>query len=328
MGMASALVRRGVVLAVVAAVALGLAAPPASAAGSAASAASAGKRPPVASAGITPALPSPRLDQDTSTVVTIRGANSASPISVEWGDSARSRVRVACSVVAATRRPDACTATLTHRYARAGSFAVAVRDGRRVIARTWLTVRPELLPWSPPAGWIQPAGWSVLGSATYVPCSTVPWFYDRATEPASGSTMHADVAAGLAMLAERTGLTLTETADPALARLTISWGDVDAKYPGASGYGGFAGGNGYVVISQTDWWPTDAWPGFGIVTQLDGRYSVGRGWLVVHEAMHALGLGHVGDVSAIMNPIAGATSFSPGDLDGLNTMYPHTPCPA
>lgn len=322
MDVTSRLARRVVVLAVAAAIAIGLSTPPAAAS------APARPRPPVASAGITPVLPSPRLDQDTSTTVTIRGASSASPLSVEWGDSARSRARVACSVAKAARRPSACTTTLSHRYARAGTFAVSVRDGRRVIARSRLTVRPALLPWSPPQGWVQPAGWSHLGSATYVPCSTVPWFYDRATEPASGSTMYADVAAGLAMLGAQTGLTFSETADPAQARLAISWGDVDAKHPGASGYGGFDGQDGYVVLSQSDWWPTDAWPGFGIVTQADGSYSAGRGWLVVHEAMHALGLGHVDDVTAVMNPVAGATALNAGDLDGLNTMYPHSPCPA
>lgn len=183
-------------------------------------------------------------------------------------------------------------------------------------------------PWTPPAGWVQPAGWASYGSATFVPCSTVPWYYDRAMQPASGSTMHADVVAGLAMLSSETGLVFAETADPARARLTISWDDVDARYPGAAAYGGRRGDSGFVVISRSNWWPTDEWPGFGIVTQPDGSYSVGRGWLIVHEAMHALGMAHVDDVTAVMNPDAGATAFNAGDLDGLHTMYPRTACPA
>jgi hypothetical protein len=189
-------------------------------------------------------------------------------------------------------------------------------------------VRPAPRPWTQPDGWVQPPGWSSYGSATYAPCSTVPWYYDRATEPADGSTMYADVVAGLAMLSAQTGLVFTETNDPRRARLTISWGDVETEYPGAAAYGGRSGDEGFVVISNSDWWPTDAWPGFGIVRQSDGSYSVGHGWLIVHETMHALGMGHVDDTTAIMNPTAGATAFSAGDLDGLHTMYPSNPCPA
>jgi hypothetical protein len=62
--------------------------------------------------------------------------------------------------------------------------------------------------------------------------------------------------------------------------------------------------------------------------QPDGSSAIGRGWLVVHETMHAIGMDHVNDVTAIMNPIAGeATALNGGDLDGLHTMYLNNPCP-
>ncbi len=219
--------------------------------------------------------------------------------------------------------------TLTHRYSTVGTFPIVVRSGARVIARTTVVVRATPRPWSPPPGFVQPAGWAFLaGGATYVPCSTVLWHYDGSAEPAASPGMRGDIGEALVRLAAETGLAFAETTDPAEARLRFDWGDLSARYTAqAAGLGGRRGAQGFVTFSTTHWWPTDEWPGFGVVTQPDGSTSIGRGWLVVHEAMHAMGLAHVDDPTAVMNPRGGATDFSPGDRDGLRTMYLDNPCP-
>lgn len=275
-------------------------------------------------------LESPRLDQDTTKTAIVTGASREAVVSVDWGDGASSSGRTTCSAARATRQPDACRLDLAHAYRFVGTFPITVRSGQRVIARTSVTVREAPRPWSPPQGWVQPAGWNhFTGGATYVPCSTVEWFYDRSAEPSASAGMGGEIVAGLARLAPETGLTFVETTDPSRADLVYSWGNLSGDYGEAAGVGGRSGGRGFVRFSTTNWWPTDQWPGFGIVTQPNGSYAVGRGWLVVHETMHALGMAHVNDTTQVMNPVAGFYSdLGAGDRDGLRTMYLNNPCPA
>lgn len=286
------------------------------------------RRPPVPVAAVA-GLPSPRLDQDTASTVIARGASRAAAVSVSWGDgSARTSDRSGCAIPRAVKSPDSCVVTLSHRYTSVGTFPIVVRSGARVIARSTVVVREAARPWSPPPGFLQPAGWaSFRGGATYIPCSTVQWHFDRTAEPASSAGMRLEIEAGLARLAAETGLRFVETADPAEATLRFGWSDLEPRYPGAAGVGGRRGREGFVTFSTTHWWPNDRWSGFGIVTQPDGSYAVGRGWLVVHESMHALGMSHVEDSTAVMNPYGGASALNAGDLDGLRTMYLNNPCP-
>lgn len=287
------------------------------------------KRPPIPVAGVSGA-PSPRLDQDTTQTVTAVGASREAAVSVTWGDgSARSIERSTCSAARAVATPGSCTVSMRHIYRDAGSFPVVVRSGARIIARTTIVIREAARPWSPPAGWVQPANWATFsGGATYIPCSTVRWYYDKSAEPVTAVGMRAEVQGALALLAVETGLVFVEVADPSQARLSYSWADLSSNYGSAAGVGGRRGQNGYVRFSTTDWWPTDQWPGYGTVVQPDGSSALGRGWLVVHETMHALGMAHVNDPTQIMNPIAGdASALGAGDLDGLHTMYLNNPCP-
>ncbi|MCX6432872.1 MAG: hypothetical protein NTX29_08795, partial [Actinobacteria bacterium] len=168
----------------------GLAAP----ASAAVSAAQPLKRPPIPMAGVN-GLPSPRLDQDTTETVVARGASREAVVSVSWGEgTSASQVRPTCAAVTAKRRPDSCIVSMTHRYTTVGSFPVVVRSGKRIIARTTITVREAARPWRAPAGWVQPAGWlPYSGGATYIPCSTVLWFFDRSGEPAGAAGLHDEI---------------------------------------------------------------------------------------------------------------------------------------
>ena len=74
--------------------------------------------------------------------------------------------------------------------------------------------------------------------------------------------------------------------------------------------------------------------------------GIGRGWMVVHEVLHSLGLGHSDEEGSVMSPVARITNvlgraaarreqralprpgFTPGDLAALAAMYPRAGCPA
>ena len=293
----------------------------------AAAAAAHSRRPPVPVVSVS-GLPSPRLDQDTTQTMVATGASRLAPVTVLWGDGTGSRGTTTCSRAQAVGRPDQCTVSARRAYTQPGAYDIVVKSGARVVARTQVVVRPAALPWRPPSGWVQPVGWAQIGTgATYLPCSTVTWFYDRSQEPAASVGIRADIEAALALLAQETGLSFAETNDPAAARLTIRWDALTGAYADAAAVGGRQNGRGSVTINTLNWWPTDQWPGFGRIVQPDGSSSIGRGWMLVHETMHAMGMGHVNDVTAIMNPVAGATALNAGDLDGLHTMYLNNPCP-
>jgi len=78
------------------------------------------------------------------------------------------------------------------------------------------------------------------------------------------------------------------------------------------------------------------------VRRADGSHDIGtgRGWLIVHEVLHSLGLGHSDEPGSIMAPTVSMTNvlgraerrkelraqprpgFSPGDLANIAAMYP------
>lgn len=270
----------------------------------------------------------PAPDSNYRYAVTLTRVSNARPVVVSWGDGTTSRRTSACSPAKAASRPSACSMRLRHSYAGPGTYQVTLKFGGKVIdrmkARVWFAPNG----WQPPAGWVQPAGWKPYGDgATFAPCSTVRWFYDASAQPAASAGMRVDVALGLDLLAQRTGLTFVETADRGQAQLVYGWADLAGQYGGdVGGVGGRDRDSAYVRFSTTNWWPADSWPGFSIVTQPDGRQAAGRGWLVLHETMHALGFDHVDDPTEVMNPVITASAFGAGDLDGLQTMYLSQPC--
>jgi hypothetical protein len=274
-----------------------------------------------------------RIDrQDPPPTVVVLGVSKGTPVTVNWGDGNSSVKRSRCTVSTAARNPSACAVTLSYEYSYAENVTVTVRVGRAILANAAIVISPEPRAWAPPEGWVQPAGWSVFNAgATYLPCSTIPWFWDRTSEPADRTLVHDDVQRALDMISEKTGLTYVETVDRAAAKLTFNWSEqVDRDRPGASGFGGgyWNSQMGTVSLSPTKWWAADAWRGFGVVTQPDGRYGSGNAWLIIHEVLHTLGMGHVNDPAQVMNPVNSRTDWGSGDVDGLYAVYRSQPCPA
>lgn len=266
-----------------------------------------------------------RLDKQNATnnLVVFAGMDAKTKARVNWGDGPDTeKLQGKCKTTTALAHPDWCSITAVHEYENPGQYTITAVVGKSVVSKL-VTISPAPVRWSPPAGFAA-GGWSLLTSqATYYPCQTVPWFYDRASQPGNGGQIYSDVITSLAMLSAETGLTFAETADPSQSALTFRWADVGT----AAGTGGVNLRGGFVNFSTTNWWPTDQWPGFGIVRQPNGVYAAGHGWLVIHEVMHAMGIGHVNDRTSVMNPVGGAIAFNAGDLDALHTMYKNNPCP-
>ncbi len=266
-----------------------------------------------------------RVDKqnETNNLVVFAGMDAKSKARVNWGDGQGTEsVRGKCKTTTAIAHPDWCSVSVVHDYSAPGTYTITAITGKQVVSKL-VTISPAPVRWSPPAGFV-PSGWSMLGNAaTYFPCQTVNWYYDRSNQPAGASQIYNDTITGLQMLSTETGLTFAETADPNAADLLFRFANTGT----AAGIGGGGFGKGTVTYSTTDWWPTDQWPGFGVVRQPNGTSAAGHGWLVVHEVMHAIGLGHVNDRSSVMNPVGGAIAFNAGDLDGLHTLYRNNPCP-
>jgi len=198
--------------------------------------------------------------------------------------------------------------------------------------------------WTSSPGQAFNEGWRPLStSATYLPCQTVRWSFDRSNEDPARNTMINDVRTALAALQPLTGLTFTEVAAGSASELTFRWGDLTAEgHPNAAGYGGFTGwGKGWVTLDTKSDWTLNKWEGWDWRRLEWPRPDLGPGWyswkegpgrvaLAIHESMHAMGFGHVDDFTSLMYPQGGLPNnrgqFSPGDLAGLQTMYLNRPC--
>lgn len=181
--------------------------------------------------------------------------------------------------------------------------------------------------------------WSTLnnGRPTFPRCSTVTWFYDGTGAPRGLSTrkLHADIVGALQRLSTKTGLHFTEVASigqlPATNSLVIDWKFRVSDYPKrTAAHGGYlqrgATVTGAVNLNATNWWTRgNKYAGFRVAT---GRHKIaGRGWLVVHEVMHALGVAHTSDPRQVMAPTMGRLSkFGAGDVAALDFLYRPATC--
>jgi hypothetical protein len=179
-------------------------------------------------------------------------------------------------------------------------------------------------------------GWAPYdGVGTFAaPCSAVSWSYSAKGQPRADSTMKKDVIGGLARLSKITGLRFVEVPPSVEAADPSAWASGDdgsarvIRYRwddlGVHGPSGMGGTDGSVDFNNKDFWPRNVNAGFSLLR----GYLPGRGWLVIHETMHVLGLDHVNDETQVMNPIAHSARFGPGDLAGLRALYPKAGCAA
>jgi hypothetical protein len=179
----------------------------------------------------------------------------------------------------------------------------------------------------------------------YAPCSTITWAYDASAQPRSGASMIVDVRAALGVISQRTGVGFQEMATGAAMDLVFDWSPLADYEPGTQAAAWRSG----VTFATGAEMARDEWSGFGrkAVRRSGGSFDVGigRGWLVVHEVLHSLGLAHSDEAGSVMSPIVRITNvlgraparseqralprpgFSPGDLATLDAMYPRAGCP-
>lgn len=174
---------------------------------------------------------------------------------------------------------------------------------------------------------VVPKGWSPLmqGVGAAFPCGTVTWAYDPKGAPKGTSKVVKDIEGSFKRLAKETGLDFTRLALGSEADITYSWRNLGHGSTG--GRGGFQWSStgrsvGHVRLNTQSSWTRDKQGGFaGSSTYKTG--PAGRGWLIIHETMHALGFGHVGDEKSVMAPFnRGQAKFTKHDVAGLRAMYP------
>jgi hypothetical protein len=172
--------------------------------------------------------------------------------------------------------------------------------------------------------------WSVLSSqdarlARFPACSTVTWSYSGSGRPSSVSDPKRDIAGALQRLASVTGLRFKEVRGK--ADLEYAWADLGSGPVAAAGGGSWTD-DGYqasITMNSRSSWLKHA--GFGRIAQRGGLPA--RGYVLLHETGHALGLGHVQNESQVMNTYAHSKSpltLGKGDRAGLEYLYRPKTC--
>jgi hypothetical protein len=176
--------------------------------------------------------------------------------------------------------------------------------------------------------------------ATYAPCSTITWSYDTSAQPVHAARMPTDIRAALLMIAALTGIKFQEAPTGTPANLAFDWSPLADYAPGTQAVAWPSG----VTFATAAEMGNDTWAGFDrrAVRRADGSHDIGtgRGWLIVHEVLHSLGLGHSDEPGSVMAPTLSMTNvlgraerrlmlraqprpgFSPGDLANIAAMYP------
>ncbi len=183
---------------------------------------------------------------------------------------------------------------------RTGTYSVLASDGQEETAARVTVSR----------------GWSPISMdrPSWAACSVITWSYNASRAPRGGDVaIRKDVRTAFATLSAATGLTFKPVQSN--GEIVVRWGAAG----GADGLGGVSWTNGpgsavsgYVELNRTSDWAKN--PG-----------TNNRGVLLLHEASHALGLGHVDLGRTLMSPTyrPGITSptIGSGEKLGLATLY-------
>ena len=183
---------------------------------------------------------------------------------------------------------------------RTGTYSVLASDGQEETAARVTVSR----------------GWSPISTdrPSWAACSVITWSYNASRAPRGGDVaIRKDVRTAFATLSAATGLTFKPVQSN--GEIVVRWGAAG----GADGLGGVSWTNGpgsavsgYVELNRTSEWAKN--PG-----------TNNRGVLLLHEASHALGLGHVNLDKALMSPtyLPGTTSptIGAGESAGFATVY-------
>lgn len=171
---------------------------------------------------------------------------------------------------------------------------------------------------------------ATIGENTYEKCSTVLWSYSHKGAPknVSQKSIRAEIAGAFARIQPYVGLTFKEAKASDLVdaknTMQLNW-----DYPGpstAAAVGGFDNNYGrtagFVHLNPKHWWTkVETYKGFSLKSG-----TPGRGWLFVHEIMHALGMDHTVHKDQIMAPLIRSTKLGAGDIAGLEFLYDPKSC--
>ncbi len=287
------------------------------------------------------------------------------PVVIDWGDGtieSYEQIKKLCKTPKQARKnAERCVIKVKHQYQELGTYVVKVtnrsKKNLKVVSEV-ITVIPSGTNsdsgsietadgtggwWTPEPGSNSQRTWQAqrLG-ATFAPCTTVKWYFDRSKEP--NAAMYKQTPEALDIIAKHSGLTFVETQDPNEATLTFEWEEFTGGWASAAGLGGqrrdfrydsnlntsIETRTGSVQYNLLDDWPTSASKkGFSPV-RIGNTIHGGNGWLIVHETMHALGVGHSLVDDEVMSPILDwdTKAMSANDIDALNVMYLNNSCPA
>lgn len=188
-----------------------------------------------------------------------------------------------------------------------------------------------------PAAVGSPSDWTYISagkSMRWDSCTPITWHYAPTRQPYGSA--QADVMRAVEMLAARTGHTFTRVSEKSAASLTIEWATPQQE-PMLRGSTVGVGGPSYQSIDPARNHGTQALIVSGSVT-LDATEGVrpgfndANGWtwgqVMLHEIMHALGLGHARGEKQVMYPMASTQnqSFGAGDLTGLRMVGSEKGC--
>jgi hypothetical protein len=165
-------------------------------------------------------------------------------------------------------------------------------------------------------GW---AGFVDDVNPTFEPCSTVTWSYNKNSQPKSSKLMHRTISQSMTLLSKKTGLRIVEAPKGVAGDIRVGWGNLSAMgYEDAAGVGG---PDGHITLNtKENDWVRDSYAGF----DKRNRYrEMGNGWLIAHEALHVLGMGHSDSNGELMSSAnyQDKDGFGKGDMAGIKELY-------